>query len=341
MADIIFDRTANRLTRGFLITGQKNRLDTAMMRDFILLPALVSELLMRHDGVCFSVYGENMVAPVLVKSYGTRAISELLEQGAVKFHLQSSAVMHTVSEVKGLNPLASAKQTQPVHTDPEASVAEGLSRLSSPPPEAELKRLRQRFAEAYVTPSEDFAPQAAKLAQDGYQQGRFSELGLKFDRPLGDLVLEERAKLSVLADEVLNLSLIADLKMESLDNFEISQVFQDSMANLARATKVRDAEAQVFRIENVPSLRILFASGVLLHENVASLRNTRDAVRFREWLRSTAATTDALEITKEYLDAVTQKHNFYDSVGGKIAKSVGIVAASSAVGAVLAGPPGD
>lgn len=337
--NVIFDRHTNSVTRAVLIAGNEHLATPQIVSEFQLLPVTFSDLLMRHDGVCFSVYGENLVAPMLLHAYGISGLRNLLEQKAVLFHLRTSMVTYLQENTPGVNPLQSGRLSSSPHSDPEQSVHEGLSRLSSPPPKYELKVLNRLLAEAYQQPSIDYAPTAVQLSHDGYTRGRFGPFGLSSERPLGELTNNDRATLCRFADEMLDLANISDLDMQTLDEFVISEVFNESLERLTVAKKVADASARIFEIENIPAFSQLIVNGVFQPSDIPSLRAKRDAIAFRRWLHETVQTVDATKITSEYINSITEKR-WLETVPGRITKSLTVSTVSAAIGAYVAGPIG-
>jgi hypothetical protein len=338
--DTIFDRRANQVTRAVLIRGNESTVTPPVLTDFLLLPATVGELLMRHERLCFSVYGENLIAPILLRVFGPTGLLDLLEQGALRFALQSNLITHLASELPGVNPLQYGRLTSKVHIDPDESVADGLRRMSAQPDEATLARLQRALADAYVPDTVDYARPAVELAHQGYTLGRFKELGLPPERDLGSLAAQERATLARLASELHDLAFLSDQKMETLDEFVIAKVCDDSITRLTQGKKVATAEARLFEIENVPSFGALFVQNALTLSELPKLRQHPDAIRFRKWLRTASASSDASDIGRAYLDAISHRSGFLNSTTGKVTKTLALSAFSAVVGAFVAGPAG-
>jgi hypothetical protein len=340
MEHVIFDRQLYRPCRAVFFRGTGIPETESIVAEFLLLPATLSELLLSHDGVCISIYGENCLIPVLFKAFGVDGTIELLRQRAITFHLQTEAVTYIESELPGVMPLAPGKHSSGVHADPEASVDSMLQALTTPPSGALLKTARTALIDAYVAPSQEYARNAVKLAQDGYARGRFRDLGLPPQRPIGELKKDERALLGRLASELHHFALIADLKLGTLDEFAITRVCDDSLRNLASARRIASAAVAVFDIENVPQVAQLFAAGALRTVDVPNLRQHPDVVRFRNWLSSVAVEADAADVARRYLDAVTRRNAFFEKAAGKLFRTISVSGMSAMAGAVLAGPAG-
>src|SRR5664280_1088992 len=115
--DVIFDTRTNRLSRAIFIKVNALRPTAEVIREYNEVPSRVSEMLMHHEGVCFSVYGENVIIPVLLRTYGATGLLNLLEQSAIKFCLETTGVVFWEVERTGLFPLAPMQLTDPTHTD--------------------------------------------------------------------------------------------------------------------------------------------------------------------------------------------------------------------------------
>jgi hypothetical protein len=79
--DIIFDSHTNRVARAVFIKGNEVQVTPEVLRELEQLPFRVSEMLMHHEGICFSVYGENMIAPLLFRYFGSRGLQNRARPG--------------------------------------------------------------------------------------------------------------------------------------------------------------------------------------------------------------------------------------------------------------------
>ncbi len=301
----------------------------------------MAALLMRHEGVCFAIYGENVLIALLIRAFGAAGLLELLEQGAIKFWLQKHAVLHwTVPIPKGALPLAPYTASSSVHSDPEASVASYFSHTTDTIEYKLRRRLTQALVDAYLDPGTSFAPDAVKFGHEGYALGRFRFAGLNPVLPVTDLDAQGVATLAKLAGEMHDLSLMSNLQLNTLDEFNIAQVCHDSIDRLHQGGRIENAHQEVFSVEQVPDLAELFRSSALDLKQVAALRSTRDAEKFRTWIRSATADPHGQDVGKAYLDALAGKHGFSSTVGGRVLKTLTVSALSAGAGALLAGPAG-
>lgn len=340
MANTLFDRRANSVTRTVLLTENERNITPHVLAELLQLPATVGELLMRHDRVCFSVYGENLIAPILLKAFGAGGLLNLLEQKAIGFALQSSLITYSVSDILGLDPLQCGRLSSPVHSDPAESVADGLRRMTSKPDGDTFRQLHKALADSYVGGDLNLAPEAVTLAHHGYGQGRFAELGLPAEKELSKLDKADRNLLCRLATELHDLAFLSAFKMETLDELVITRVCDDSLAKITSTRKLVSAEARLFEIENVPSFAQMFNTGVLRVAEVPTMRQHPDALKFRTWIHEAANSADAADLARIYLDAVTHRNRPVNSTPAKITKTLGVSALSATIGALVAGSAG-
>ncbi len=330
--DVIFDRRTNFVVRAIFIKGNETQATPEVIREFDQLPGHISELLMQHEGICFSVYGENLIVPVLVKAYGFRGLHELLEQGAIKFRLEDTGVTHITNGPKGLMPLQSMKLTSSTHVDPEQSVREAFARSTRVYETKALKRLEQELAGSYISLPESFAPNAVAFGHEGHKLGRFAFAGLDGSKPLEDLDGTERAELARLANEMQDLSVVTALRMHVIDEFAIAGVIDESIDRLHRARRIEDGLRKIFSIEGVPALSELFVANQLDIEGVPKLRMSKHARKFRHWMRGVTEDRYAGDAAEEYLSALSSDTGMLKSRPAKVLKSLTVSGLSSIAG---------
>jgi len=265
----------------------------------------------------------------------------------------ASASLSAIDAVNDARPFSSrdrvdrATRSRPAQRDREGHRTHlgSQSRVADPRRGAEsgrgtLRRLQQALADAYLPTDLDLAPAAVSLAHSGYGLGRFSGLGLPPNKELVELDKAERALLAGFATELRDLAFLSHFKMETVDELVITRVCDDSLAKLTEARKLASAEAQLFQIENVPSFAQLLASRVISVTDIPTMRQNPHASRFRRWLRDATESADAADIARQYLDAVTRRKGIFNSTTGKIGKTLGVSALSTAAGALIGGPVG-
>jgi hypothetical protein len=338
--DTIFDRETDLISRATLIKDAEKGAPPNSVEQALDFPNRVGAMLMRHECVCFSLYGENMVVPLLIHAFGMNGLLELLEQGAITFSLQRDVIAYMQEPQKGVAPLMSGKLNSAIHTDPEASVAEPFRRSVRRYEVKALKRIKRALVEAYVDPGPSYAPHAVEFGLEGYKAGRFRFAGLDPAVPPDMLDLKGREKLAKLAGEMRSLSLIANLRMNTIDEFAIARVCNDSIDRLHRGGRLEQAYQRVFQIEGVPDLAELFRTRKLSVKSLPRLRAKPDAEKFRSWMRKVTRDPHAEDAGAEYLAAISGDRNFWATHKGRTLKTITVSALSSGIGALLAGPAG-
>ena len=198
---MLFDRSANKIARALFIKGNEAQATPDLLDRAEDFPNWISALLMRHEGICFSVYGENMIIPLLLQAYGLRGLRTLLEQGAISFWLERDMVMYLETPLKGVGPLASGKQSTGVHADAGESVAESFRRSTKVYESKGLRKLKDALVQSYVSIGHSFAPHAVAFGHQGYELGRFKFAGLDPGVPLHELDTAGRKTLAHLAQD--------------------------------------------------------------------------------------------------------------------------------------------
>jgi len=70
------------------------------------------------------------------------------------------------------------------------------------------------------------------------------------------------------------------------------------------------------------------------------LRHLSNAKYFRKWINEISESSNAIEITKEYINQIKGSNKFFTSGEGKLIRNLGMFGASTALGVAVAGPVG-
>lgn len=337
----IFNKTLNAHCRKFLVKnpGKKDPSPAEYVLSHTAVQAEYSEHLLRHEGVVFHLYGENIPLVLLLNSFGVKGVEALIEQKAIQFALWTPMVTYMVSDVKGIDPLQSGALNSPSHSDPEESIKSGLQwkrdKLNSSDEATLIKKLR----DSYVLPHKNFADKAARFGVEGYKANKFQNLGLPNEKDVRSLTVEERSQLCTLATESMDLAFMAQCGLDSYDSFRLLELTRTEITALQKAKRVQKAEDQIFEIEGIPSIASLVMAKKLDVSQIPKIRSSSHSEKYRKWLYELAGNEDATKIGKEYIDAITSP-GFFDSVTGKVVKSLCVSGFSAGVGALVAGPVG-
>ncbi|HAY0287152.1 hypothetical protein [Escherichia coli] len=82
---------------------------------------------------------------------------------------------------------------------------------------------------------------------------------------------------------------------------------------------------QISLIENFPDLRKSFIEMGLPMNDIMRLRNDRHAKKFRKWLKEAEQSSSASDISKYYIDSISNSKGFFDSFLGRSTKSIAMM----------------
>ena len=111
----------------------------------------VAEALLFSPKLTLKVYGENVVAPLLIEHFGIKAFHKLLDDGAVDFILWDQIITHLVKPIPGVDPLQSGQQTSPAHCNPHDSAEMGFKWWVQKVPRSERRSLARKICKATRT----------------------------------------------------------------------------------------------------------------------------------------------------------------------------------------------
>jgi len=300
------------------------------------LEASLFEHFLLFDTMSIKVNGDNLPLVFLLRILGLKRLEELIEQGAMKFVLWTPMILHFVQDIRGVNALAAGNATDSAHTDLEMSIDLGLNRLTDKPTKHVRKLLKRKVAPLYTLPPPDLAKQTVDITNSAYNSGKLRALGFAPERKsLMELTLQERQLLGKCATELLEYRYLISQGMTSLSEFPYFSFFANSIQRIASGTKVTSGFDELARFENFPDLKALYPTLEKGMHQLPKLRARRRSMLFREWLSS--ATAGDGEITREYLDAITNAKGPLDTKVGKLTKSIVMTTIGAAVGATLEG----
>ncbi len=333
-----FNQELNAFAQKFLFTGGSFTQEDLRRAAEATLQNVCTQL-MFHEGLGIDVYGENMPACLLLNWFGLRGVEELLEAGAVEFVLNADQVMWIEQPSQGgAHPLAYGKLTDPIHSDPEASVNEGLRRTKLPLRARKRADLSRKLVAAYRTEPE-FSADAVKLANSAHKNGLLAQFGLPATKSPFDFDRDEREHFADLASDLRRVSVLATAGYEATAAPKLYSLTRAEVERVAALAAVEYAASTVFTIENLPSFGELVASGNLKAADIPRLRQTEAARQFRSWLRNLDGPTDASTVSAAYVQSIARTRGWGRAALGKsvvvssISQGLGI-----AVSSVLVGP---
>lgn len=313
----------------------------------ILLSILFEQFLL-FDSVVIKLERSNLGLHFLISILGIDKVEYLIEKDVIKLLLWTPLIVTSIgrkredgtldeSVVIGTPPLVSGNYVES-DSDPEKNIETALSYFNF---SRERKRtFIRKIRDKYLFPKNELTSKATTIIIDAYKNNRLEALGLKYEKDPENLNVTERGLLQKFGHDVLDTSVLADMGFKSYNKYSIYNISESSIKQIESAMKISDGTSQIFKIENVPDIKSLVLDNILSFDSVFDLRYKSVAKSFRKWINSVSNNEDALPITKEYIDAITGKHKFFESSGGKFMKILGMFGIGAGLGAFL-GPISD
>jgi hypothetical protein len=335
----VFYTSLNTLLRKYFIANgpQPSRAEFNTLPNLMLdqKKSLFEQFLL-FDAISFKVYGENLLIPMMRGFFGKKGFDALIEQGAIRFVLWTPMITYFVTEIKGVSALQSGNTTSPVHCDPEQSIELGLKRAVEKPSRLEIQRMLAKLLPTYSLPPSDLAAQAVGLANSAFGSGKLREYGLNPDQSdLMNLPIERRKVLAKCAEELLEFKYLAENNMTSFSSYGFYSIFDSSISKIISATNKTDAFNAIGTLEGIPDLKEIYQYIDSPLSKIAKIRARSSSEKFRRWLCTAQTNESAAEVTKYYLDSISEAKGFFQTTGGKITKNIAMTAVGTAVGASI------
>jgi hypothetical protein len=342
MGKLVLNKSLNDFSRKYLVKGNEPSINDAMMlpSEFERVINEVAEQLLYHDGISFKVYGENIPLTILINTFGTKGVEELLEQKAIEFVLWTPAVTYIVDDIPGLLPLQSGTLNSKAHCDPEESATLGLNWMQYPLPRKTRRYLVRKITKAYKLPDPGIPKYAVEFGYQGYKDNIFAQFGLPNGKSLEELDKAERAKLCSFSDECLELAILSSFKYDSIESKRLTELNRTEFQRLHHAKVIEDVADYIFKIENVPNFKELIVQGFIDIKQIPKIRSNNSSVKFRSWISKYDSNTSSEDIVKEYLNSIVNSKGIFDTPKGKFLKTLGVTAFSGAVGCLIGGEIG-
>lgn len=299
------------------------------------------EDIMLFDALAFEVVGENVPLAVLIGLLGARQVESLIEQDALAFVLWNQVILHMQSDVPGLDPLGYGKYGTEHNNDPEESIRLGLNRLNVPLTSATKRSLIRKVRDLYSVPDDNLSERAVGIIHSAYDAGRLTSFGLTPEiSTYRDLPLAGREKLGRCAEALAQYQHVLKNGMTSHTNFQFYQMFNESNRRIHLALSLQDSFDELCKIENLPNFQALYYSLKRPFESVSQFRSTGTSKKFRRWIARCEESDDGLEISKQYVEAISKPTGLLQTKPGRIFKSVALSALGGLAGAAIGGAVG-
>lgn len=337
----VYDKEFNKFCRKYLIKGNgydERELAKTALNDYQNIIAYVASLFLYYDCICFDVYGENILIPFMIGVFGQKGFENLLEQGAIKFLLQTTTIVHPVEPIKGIIPLmTSSGFTTEVHSNPEASINEGLSRSTFHLDRKYKRNIKRKLIKLYNVHPKDINVKVVDDVKQKYENNQFASLNLPNNKSLTDLNKQEIEKLATITNDYFDLAILSNFRYSSLAHPSIISLNDNQLSFLKKADLIKTYSDKVFQFENIPNFPELLKNGKINLKDIPEFRKEKNSVKFRNWISSlTDNEYDELEI-HDYLNAIDNNKNFWNTNAGKFTRSMSVFAISSAITAPFTG----
>lgn len=317
---------------------------TPQNRNLICLETFEDFLL--FDCISFNIIGVNRPLLFLIEELGIDKVEELLERKSIEFVTNIPLIASNIGQeingkhqFKGIQPLISGVFTSPANSDPEYQIDETLKLISG------LNRDRKRtfkkiVLKQYKIPKSNYSSDARKLVLDAYKSNKLSSFGLEYNVEPENLEIEKRELLANLGYDVIETGILSQFKYKSKNNNKALLITKDSCDKLYNALQVSNNNSEILRIENIPDLQNLYKIKNYKLSDVFSLRETRDAKKYREWINEKTDELNDVSITKAYIDDIAKQSGFFNTNKGKLIRTISLFTLSCYIGEQVGGIQG-
>jgi len=313
-----------------------------------ILAGLFEQLLI-FDRITISTNRLNFALVFLIQRLGINMVERLLDSGYIKFMIWSPVVVTgagkqlddgTVDEsiIYGQPPIA-AGTLMADDADPEKNVKKALAHFSF---HSERKKIFiKKAVKNYIVPNGmEFSSDSAKFVIDAYKNNNLSGLGLPFEKEPEQLNLDQRKQLLDISHKVIETALLSKYGLKSYENYEHLEICKQNLLNIGKAYNIADNTSIILQLENLPKLKTLYLTERMDFESAFKIRHLSNAKYYRKWINEVGESSNAQEITREYLNEIKGNSKFFDSTGGKLVRNLGMFGIGTTLGNYLIGNPG-
>ncbi|MBO5737840.1 hypothetical protein J6R97_00710 [bacterium] len=327
MTITIYDKKIDQYLRKYYIKKQgenTTKLLKTLVKDTNEIKKHICSLLLYYDSICMEISAENIAIPFLINLFSEKGFESLLEQGAIRFFLQSKPIMHMVTPVKGVNPLSTGLFKEGPSATAEESINYGL-KFSAKQFDRKYKRcITKKVLKCYEKPIDNIDTRVVESVYKEYANNFFKDLGLPYFNELTNFSAIESEKIGQIANLYYDLAIIAKLKYSSIDSFPLHILNNEEMQSLERTKNIEKYTNATFQFEKVPNFEMLLDMGKIKPIDIPKLRNNKISINFRKWITSTTLQDIESFDCKEYLDFIDNNKNFWSSNIGRAIKTISV-----------------
>jgi hypothetical protein len=307
------------------------------------------EQLLIFDKITITTNRVNFALAFLISKLGINTVEKLFDLGYIRILLWTPVIMTgsgrqkedgsiDKSVIYGQPPIA-AGSLGDKDLDPEENIHNAITHFNF---HRDRRRIfTKKAAKNYIIPNGmEFSTGSAKVVIDAYESNNLVGLGLPFEKESNQLDLEQRQQLLGLGHKVLETAILSKYGFKSFENYEHFKICEQNLDNIGKAYNVSEGTSAILNLENLPDLKSLFINEKLQFEDLFTLRHLSNAKYFRKWINEISESSNAIEITREYLNQIKGSNKFFNSGEGKLIRNLGMFGVSTALGAAIAVPAG-
>ncbi|MEY6720212.1 hypothetical protein AB9A97_11945 [Escherichia coli] len=325
ISNALFDTELNDYCRKYIMIGETQLTKQDIIDQPKKLQNIRSKLcegFILNEKLNFKVYGENVPLAFLVNEIGLYDVERLIDQEALSFSLWTANVGYISSPIPGTLPLVSMRFNSTVHTDPEESISTGLSVLRKGLKPGEKRNLIKKLRDNYLDIPKGLEKDCVDMTISALNSGKLNQLGIDLTKEkLTDLSLTDKKKLGKVAEELFNFKYLVNKKARPHITDNVSAIISQALITIDK----NEIFKQISLIENFPDLRKSFIEMGLPMNDIMRLRNDRHAKKFRKWLKEAEQSSSASDISKYYIDSISNSKGFFDSFLGRSTKSIAMM----------------
>ncbi|MCB0410518.1 MAG: hypothetical protein KDD29_09890 [Flavobacteriales bacterium] len=305
------------------------------------------EQLLLFDNIVLSTDKDNHTLYFLIRYFGYENTLRLIKSGYISFYIRTSIIVH--SKGKRLDDGTIDESTiysQPpivggsLHGD-DIDIEENIYRAIKPF-RFDKKRERELIKNTHKQYIKDLdlelGTNTSKIITDAYINNNLENLGMPFTKDPYELNVKEREDLFQIGHSVLESSILLKHNLKSFNNTEHLKILSKNFENIGKAYNVTENTNKIFEIENMPDLKSAYLNGQFNLDDIFKLRHLSNAKYFRKWINDISETTNANEITVEYLNEVEGSKKFFQTSLGKFIKTTASFGVGSGLGMLIGGP---
>ncbi|WP_118195486.1 hypothetical protein [Albibacterium indicum] len=310
------------------------------------LVANLFEQLLIFDTVVITTNRVNYALYFLLKNLGINVVERLFDRGYLKMMIWAPAIITgrgtsledgtiNTSTIYGQPPIVAGALTDG-DLDPERNIHEALRNFNF---HRDRKRIFNRRARGHYlgTGGLELSKDAVDIVIDAYENDILAELGLPYLKKPALLGIQEREVLQNLGHKVLETTILSKNNFKSYENYQHYSICDQNLKNIGKAYNIADNTSAILALENLPNLKDLFLNERIGFEDVFKIRYLNSAKYYRKWINTVGENANAMDISKEYLNEIKGKSNFFQTNEGKLLKHLTLFGMGAALGNVIGG----